>query len=88
MRGLMCVLFLVIFCYEQIASQHSPHEVSERCCFNFIDFPLPVHKIISAVKTGSHCPVAGILVTTHRTEFCVKPDEAWIKRVIEGDYWK
>ncbi|XP_073687427.1 chemokine (C-C motif) ligand 33, duplicate 3 [Garra rufa] len=58
--------------------------VPERCCFNFIDFAIPPNKIVTALKTGSHCPVAGVVVATKKgLEFCVKPDEAWIKKVIE-----
>uniref|UniRef100_A0A8C2F054 Chemokine (C-C motif) ligand 39, duplicate 2 n=1 Tax=Cyprinus carpio TaxID=7962 RepID=A0A8C2F054_CYPCA len=35
--------------------------VPERCCFNFIDFPIPTEKIVSALKTGSKCPGPGIV---------------------------
>uniref|UniRef100_A0A8C2GZ01 Chemokine interleukin-8-like domain-containing protein n=1 Tax=Cyprinus carpio TaxID=7962 RepID=A0A8C2GZ01_CYPCA len=52
----------------------------EKCCFNFIDFQIPANKIVSAEKTGSICPSPGIVVTTARTEFCVDPDEDWIRK--------
>uniref|UniRef100_A0A8C0YN54 Chemokine interleukin-8-like domain-containing protein n=1 Tax=Cyprinus carpio carpio TaxID=630221 RepID=A0A8C0YN54_CYPCA len=89
MRRLMCVLFLLIFCTKQGTSQFliSPTdhhaEVPLRCCFNFIDFQIPTQMIVSAVKIGSHCPAPGIVVTTPRTEFCVRPDESWIKSFME-----
>ncbi|RXN12695.1 C-C motif chemokine 4-like protein [Labeo rohita] len=58
--------------------------VPESCCFSFIDFQIPGNKIVSAEKTGSDCPQAGIVVTTQKgLEFCVKPDEPWIKTVME-----
>uniref|UniRef100_A0A673JNG4 Chemokine (C-C motif) ligand 39, duplicate 2 n=1 Tax=Sinocyclocheilus rhinocerous TaxID=307959 RepID=A0A673JNG4_9TELE len=50
------------------------------CCFDFVDFEIPAKKMVSAVKTHSHYPVPAIVVTTPRTEICVKPDEAWIKK--------
>ncbi|KAG1938254.1 chemokine (C-C motif) ligand 33, duplicate 3 [Pimephales promelas] len=56
--------------------------VPERCCFDFIDFQIPGKKIMSALRTSSHCPIPGVVVTTPRTEFCVKPDEPWIKKML------
>uniref|UniRef100_A0A8C1VZK4 Chemokine interleukin-8-like domain-containing protein n=1 Tax=Cyprinus carpio TaxID=7962 RepID=A0A8C1VZK4_CYPCA len=73
MRRLMCVLFLLIFFLISPTAHHA--EVPLRCCFNFIDFQIPTQMIVSAVKIGSHCPAPGIVVTTRRTEFCVRPDE-------------
>ncbi|KAL1247342.1 hypothetical protein QQF64_022718 [Cirrhinus molitorella] len=59
--------------------------VPKQCCFNFIDFPIPLQRIASAQKTSSGCPVAGIVVTTLKgLEFCVKPDEEWIKKKLEN----
>ncbi|NP_001166147.1 chemokine (C-C motif) ligand 33, duplicate 3 precursor [Danio rerio] len=57
--------------------------IPEPCCFNFIDFPIPANKVVSAVRTVSRCAVKGIVVTTPRTQFCVKPDEDWIKPIME-----
>uniref|UniRef100_A0A8C2C5P2 Chemokine interleukin-8-like domain-containing protein n=1 Tax=Cyprinus carpio TaxID=7962 RepID=A0A8C2C5P2_CYPCA len=57
--------------------------VPETCCFSFIDFQIPTPKIVSVLKTNSHCPSPGIVVTTARTEFCVDPAEAWIKSFME-----
>ncbi|XP_077066571.1 C-C motif chemokine 3-like [Siphateles boraxobius] len=62
--------------------QHEAYAAAERCCFDFVDFQIPGKKIVSAMRTNSHCPVAGVVVTTPRTEFCVKPDEAWIKKYL------
>ncbi|KAK2867049.1 hypothetical protein Q8A67_025166 [Cirrhinus molitorella] len=67
------------------ASRQNPYAnaVPERCCFNFIGFPIPGRHIVSALKTGTHCPVEGIVVTTKKgLEFCVKPDELWIKKAM------
>uniref|UniRef100_A0A672RGN2 Chemokine (C-C motif) ligand 39, duplicate 2 n=1 Tax=Sinocyclocheilus grahami TaxID=75366 RepID=A0A672RGN2_SINGR len=72
MRSLMCVLFVVLF--------SDAYAVPVWCCFDFVDFDIPAKKIVSAVKTHSHYPVPAIVVTTPRTEICVKPDEAWIKK--------
>uniref|UniRef100_A0A8C1ZDV3 Chemokine interleukin-8-like domain-containing protein n=1 Tax=Cyprinus carpio TaxID=7962 RepID=A0A8C1ZDV3_CYPCA len=88
MRRLMCVLFLLIFCTKQGTSSGPHHaEVPLRCCFNFIDFQIPTEMIVSAVKIGSHCPAPGIVVTTRRTEFCVRPDEKWIQKVMKDVQW-
>uniref|UniRef100_A0A671N400 Chemokine interleukin-8-like domain-containing protein n=1 Tax=Sinocyclocheilus anshuiensis TaxID=1608454 RepID=A0A671N400_9TELE len=77
MRNLVCVLFLMLFCSKQTTSQADAYAVPVWCCFNFVDFEIPAKKIVSAVKTHSHYPVPGY---TPRTEICVKPDEAWIKK--------
>ncbi|KAI2643944.1 Cholecystokinin [Labeo rohita] len=85
----------------------------ETCCFNFIDFKIPATKTVSALKTGLHCPVAGIVqvfyskiyyleklllncrhiikpilcskmvMTQKDLEFCVNPDEPWIKKEMQ-----
>ncbi|XP_026094590.1 C-C motif chemokine 14-like [Carassius auratus] len=76
----MCLVFglVLMMAWTSEAQPYGP-AVPQNCCFNFIDFQIPTAKIVSAVKTNSHCPVPGIVVTTPRTTFCVKPDEAWIK---------
>ncbi|KAF4100919.1 hypothetical protein G5714_019115 [Onychostoma macrolepis] len=63
-------------------------QVPKSCCFKLIDFQIPSSKIKSALKTSAHCPLAGIVVMTPRTEFCVRPDEAWIKQLMENRRWK
>ncbi|XP_059402198.1 C-C motif chemokine 14-like isoform X2 [Carassius carassius] len=79
-----CLLFgLVLMMAWTSEAQPKAPAVPQNCCFNFIDFKIPTNKIVSAVKTSSRCPVPGIVVTTHRTRFCVKPAEAWIKAFME-----
>ncbi|XP_026059228.1 C-C motif chemokine 3-like [Carassius auratus] len=80
----MCLLFgLVLLMALTSEAQPVAAAVPERCCFNFIDFQIPVTKIVTALKTGEQCPSPGIVVTTPRTEFCVNPDEEWIKKVVK-----
>ncbi|XP_052439542.1 C-C motif chemokine 4 homolog [Carassius gibelio] len=89
MRSLMCVLLLLIFCSRQGTSEHQAvGPIPESCCWNFIDFQIPASKIVSAEKTSSRCPALGIVVTTPRTKFCVRPDEEWIKSFMEKSQWK
>ncbi|XP_077066008.1 chemokine (C-C motif) ligand 33, duplicate 3 [Siphateles boraxobius] len=79
----LCLVFGLVLLMAW-TSEAQPHgaAVPERCCFDFIDFQIPGKKIVSAMRTNSHCPVAGVVVTTPRTEFCVNPDEAWIKKYL------
>ncbi|XP_016117496.1 C-C motif chemokine 8-like [Sinocyclocheilus grahami] len=88
MRSLMCVLFLVIFCSKQGTSYPVAPAAPVWCCFDFIDFQIPAKKIVSAVETDSRCPIPAIVVMTPRTQFCVKPDEAWIKNAMLEQLWK
>ncbi|XP_058623673.1 chemokine (C-C motif) ligand 33, duplicate 3 isoform X2 [Onychostoma macrolepis] len=79
----LCLMFGLVLLMAWTSEAQLAHAVPESCCFKFIDFQIPASKIKSALKTSSHCPVSGIVVTTPRTEFCVRPDEAWIKPVME-----
>uniref|UniRef100_A0A673FNX1 C-C motif chemokine 4 homolog n=1 Tax=Sinocyclocheilus rhinocerous TaxID=307959 RepID=A0A673FNX1_9TELE len=80
----LCLVFgLVLLMAWTSEAQPVAHAVPESCCFVFVDFQIPAKRIVSALKTGSNCPVAGIVVKTPRTEFCVKPDEAWIQKVMK-----
>uniref|UniRef100_A0A673FLD9 C-C motif chemokine 4 homolog n=1 Tax=Sinocyclocheilus rhinocerous TaxID=307959 RepID=A0A673FLD9_9TELE len=79
----MCCKLLTPVFYLFTISASVAHAVPESCCFVFVDFQIPAKRIVSALKTGSNCPVAGIVVKTPRTEFCVKPDEAWIQKVMK-----
>ncbi|XP_026094589.1 C-C motif chemokine 3 [Carassius auratus] len=80
----MCLVFgLVLLMAQTSAQSQAAAPIPEKCCFNFIDFQIPTNKIVSAVKTDSHCLVPGIVVTTPRTEFCVDPAEDWIKAWIK-----
>uniref|UniRef100_A0A8C2IID4 Chemokine (C-C motif) ligand 39, duplicate 2 n=1 Tax=Cyprinus carpio TaxID=7962 RepID=A0A8C2IID4_CYPCA len=36
------------------------------------------------LTNSSRCASPGIVVTTPRTEFCVDPDEAWIKSFMKN----
>ncbi|XP_052400503.1 C-C motif chemokine 14-like [Carassius gibelio] len=81
----LCLLFglVLMMTWTSEAQPQAAAPIPEECCFNFIDFQIPIKKIVSAEKTDSHCPVPGIVVTTPRTRFCVKPEEAWIKSYIK-----
>uniref|UniRef100_A0A8C1P991 Chemokine interleukin-8-like domain-containing protein n=1 Tax=Cyprinus carpio TaxID=7962 RepID=A0A8C1P991_CYPCA len=77
--------FICVCIYNLISPTAVAAAVPERCCFNFIDFPIPADKIVSALKTGSKCPAPGVVVTTKKPlEFCVKPDEEWVKKVMNN----
>ncbi|XP_042609199.1 chemokine (C-C motif) ligand 33, duplicate 3 isoform X2 [Cyprinus carpio] len=82
----LCLVFgLVLLMAWTPEAQPVAAAVPERCCFNFIDFPIPADKIVSALKTGSKCPGPGIVVTTKKPlEFCVNPDEEWVKKVMNN----
>uniref|UniRef100_A0A8C1LLN8 Chemokine interleukin-8-like domain-containing protein n=1 Tax=Cyprinus carpio TaxID=7962 RepID=A0A8C1LLN8_CYPCA len=79
----LCLVFGLVLLMARTSEAQLAPAVPETCCFSFIDFQIPTQKIVSALKTGSHCPAPGIVVTTHRTEFCVDPAEAWIKSFME-----
>ncbi|XP_016359045.1 C-C motif chemokine 3-like [Sinocyclocheilus anshuiensis] len=85
----LCLVFgLVLLMAWTSEAQPVAPAVPERCCFNFVDFQIPEKKIVSAVQTSSHCPSPAIVVTTPKTEFCVKPEEAWIKTFMEKQLMK
>nr|BAF98271.1 chemokine CCL-CUe [Danio rerio] len=65
-----------------------PAAVPITCCFAFIDFPIPYNKIVSALRTSPRCATKAIVVTTPRTQFCVKPNEVWIKAVMKKQLQK
>ncbi|XP_051545806.1 C-C motif chemokine 22-like [Myxocyprinus asiaticus] len=52
-----------------------------KCCFNFIDFPIPSNKVKHVEQTSQSCPIKAVLVTTERGEFCVKPNAPWLKKI-------
>ncbi|KAK9952156.1 hypothetical protein ABG768_018012 [Culter alburnus] len=77
----LCLVFgLVLLMAWTSEAQPKAPAVPLACCFSFIDFQIPDSKVVKAVRTQSYCPGTGIVVTTPRTQFCVKPDEAWIKK--------
>ncbi|XP_067292878.1 C-C motif chemokine 4 homolog [Pseudorasbora parva] len=79
----MCLVFGLVLLMGWTSEAQPYAAVPQRCCFDFVDFQIPAKKVLSASKTNSHCPVAGVVVTTPRTEFCVKPDEPWVKLLLE-----
>ncbi|XP_018950216.2 C-C motif chemokine 13-like [Cyprinus carpio] len=78
----LCLVFGLVLLMAR-TSEAEPLAIPQRCCFDFVDFQIPTHKIKSAVKTSSRCPVPAIVVTTPRTEFCVDPAEAWMKKYMK-----
>ncbi|XP_051978458.1 C-C motif chemokine 13-like [Xyrauchen texanus] len=76
------VLGLVLLVAWTSEAQPQAPAIPEKCCFNFIDFPIPRNRIVSAVQTSIDCPVKAYLVTTHKGEFCVQPDAPWLKKVL------
>ncbi|XP_026058121.1 C-C motif chemokine 18-like [Carassius auratus] len=77
----MCLVFGLVLLMA-LTSEAQPKAVPKRCCFSFVDFQIPASKIVTALKTDPECPVPGFVVTTPRTEFCVKPDEEWIQKIL------
>ncbi|XP_048015027.1 chemokine (C-C motif) ligand 33, duplicate 3 [Megalobrama amblycephala] len=74
------LVFGVVLLMAWTSEAQQAAAVPQTCCFSFIDFPIPDSKVVSAVRTRSNCPTAGIVVTTPKNQFCVNPDEAWIKK--------
>uniref|UniRef100_A0A9J7Y2P7 Chemokine interleukin-8-like domain-containing protein n=1 Tax=Cyprinus carpio carpio TaxID=630221 RepID=A0A9J7Y2P7_CYPCA len=81
----LCLVFGLVLLMAWTPEAQLAAAVPERCCFNFVDFQIPTEKIVSALKTDSKCPAPGIVVTTKKPlEFCVKPDEEWVKKVMNN----
>ncbi|KAK9952157.1 hypothetical protein ABG768_018013 [Culter alburnus] len=76
----LCLVFGVVLLMAWTSEAQQAAAVPLACCFSFIDFPIPDSKVVKAVRTPSSCPATGIVVTTPKTQFCVNPDEAWIKK--------
>ncbi|XP_051741021.1 chemokine (C-C motif) ligand 33, duplicate 3 isoform X2 [Ctenopharyngodon idella] len=81
----LCMVFgLVLLMAWTSEAQLAAGVIPEMCCFDFIGFQIPDSKVVKAVRTHSSCPAAGVVVTTQKNhKFCVKPDEAWIKKLLE-----
>ncbi|XP_050958507.1 regakine-1-like [Labeo rohita] len=81
----LCLVFGLVLLMTWTSEATLAAGVPEKCCFKPIDFEIPPKKIVSAEKTNSICPKSAILVTTQKgLEFCVEPDEPWIKKVMEN----
>ncbi|XP_043083272.1 chemokine (C-C motif) ligand 33, duplicate 3 [Puntigrus tetrazona] len=79
----MCLVFGLVLLMTCASEAQLAPAVPENCCFNFIDFKIPPQKIVSAWRTGSHCPVAGVVIKTPKAEFCGKPDETWVQNALK-----
>ncbi|KAK2867048.1 hypothetical protein Q8A67_025165 [Cirrhinus molitorella] len=83
MRATLCLVFGMVLLMAWTSEATMSQAVPERCCFNFIGFPIPAKNIVSALETSTRCPVTGVVVTTKKgLEFCVKPDAPWIKKAM------
>ncbi|XP_051741022.1 chemokine (C-C motif) ligand 33, duplicate 3 isoform X3 [Ctenopharyngodon idella] len=81
----LCLVFgLVLLMAWTSEAEFEAGVVPQTCCFDFIGFQIPDSKVVRAERTHSRCPIAGVMVTTQKNhKFCVKPDEAWIKKLLE-----
>ncbi|XP_051975194.1 C-C motif chemokine 8-like [Xyrauchen texanus] len=75
------VLGLVLLVAWTSEAQPYALTIPLKCCFNFIDFPIPIINVKLAEKTSRNCPMEAVLVTTQRGEFCVKPNARWLKKI-------
>ncbi|KAF4094966.1 hypothetical protein G5714_024044 [Onychostoma macrolepis] len=81
MRRLISVLFLVIFCSEQMTSSAviSIDVAQSKCCVEFSDVKIPVKMVKSYYWTSSSCPRRAIVFQTKAgREFCVDPETVWV----------
>uniref|UniRef100_A0A8C6SSX8 Chemokine interleukin-8-like domain-containing protein n=1 Tax=Neogobius melanostomus TaxID=47308 RepID=A0A8C6SSX8_9GOBI len=52
------------------------------CCFHFYVDRLPKNKVDDYRLTSPHCPNKGIIVRMQNgKEFCVNPDQRWVKGI-------
>ncbi|OXB57636.1 hypothetical protein ASZ78_007031, partial [Callipepla squamata] len=55
-----------------------------KCCFTYIQRPVPRNVIASAFTTSSTCRLpAVILVTKKGKEICANPEEPWVQKRLE-----
>uniref|UniRef100_A0A8C6SIZ1 Chemokine interleukin-8-like domain-containing protein n=1 Tax=Neogobius melanostomus TaxID=47308 RepID=A0A8C6SIZ1_9GOBI len=58
--------------------------VPSECCFHFYVDRLPKNKVDDYRLTSPHCPNKGIIVRMQNgKEFCVNPDQRWVKETME-----
>ncbi|XP_061578509.1 C-C motif chemokine 3-like [Cololabis saira] len=54
-----------------------------KCCFNFIDKPVPESRVTGYVKTSQRCSSPAILLkTVVGRQLCVRPSAQWVKELI------
>uniref|UniRef100_A0A8C6SLX0 Chemokine interleukin-8-like domain-containing protein n=1 Tax=Neogobius melanostomus TaxID=47308 RepID=A0A8C6SLX0_9GOBI len=65
-----------------VRSVSSPRGLPNECCFHFYVNPLPKNKVDDYRLTSPYCAKKGIIVTMQNgKEFCVNPDQQWVKDI-------
>ncbi|XP_063257255.1 C-C motif chemokine 3-like [Prinia subflava] len=58
--------------------------VPTACCFSFVSFPIPRHRISSAYRTSTSCSTQGvILITKKGKQLCADPEAQWVQKHLE-----
>ncbi|KAM6937143.1 C-C motif chemokine 4-like [Xenentodon cancila] len=57
----------------------------KKCCFNFIDKPVPENRVTGYIKTSQRCSVPAVLLkTVMGRQLCVRPSAPWVKVLISN----
>ncbi|XP_029379258.1 monocyte chemotactic protein 1B [Echeneis naucrates] len=56
----------------------------KKCCFNFIEKPLPKGRVLSYARTSQQCTKSAILLKTLAgRQLCVRPSAPWVNDIIK-----
>ncbi|OXB57634.1 hypothetical protein ASZ78_007029 [Callipepla squamata] len=79
--AILAALLLLALCSSTVAHLDS---LPTKCCFSYIQRPVPQNVIASAFTTSSTCRLpAVILVTKKGKEICANPEEPWVQKRLE-----
>ncbi|XP_033996377.1 C-C motif chemokine 13-like [Trematomus bernacchii] len=77
---ILTVLLLAVSCTAMPRALNAPGP----CCFQFFTGTVPKPKIISVIKTHSHCPMQGFIISTAAgKEFCVSQNVVWAQTAFD-----
>ncbi|XP_065588255.1 C-C motif chemokine 3-like [Cyrtonyx montezumae] len=79
--AILAALLLVALCSSTVAHLDG---LPTKCCFSYIQRPVPRNVIASAFTTSSTCRLpAVILVTKKGKEICANPEEPWVQKRLD-----
>ncbi|XP_050958030.1 uncharacterized protein LOC127159183 [Labeo rohita] len=85
------LVFLMLCCALQLSTSTGPSAndiANSICCFNKINYRIPLKRLKSYFWTGSSCPLTHIVLvtvprdSTTQKQFCTDPKEKWVQRAI------
>ncbi|NXG20611.1 CCL4 protein, partial [Grallaria varia] len=78
----LAVLFVAVLCY-QVSSSPVSLSFYGPCCSEFITRQLPMARVKSFERTGSHCSQPAVIFTTIKDRLvCASLDDKWVQDMV------